>query len=362
MPLSTCNRWLALAACTTFVAAGCGREEPPPAQPRPVRTVVVTAATSSGVTEYTAEIKSRYETDLSFQVGGKLVSRAVDAGAFVAKGAVLAQLDPTDQRVGVEAARAAVMAVRAELDRARTEEARYRDLLERGLTTRAAYLAQQTAVKTGQSQLEQATAELTLNEQRLGYTTLRADSDGVVTRLFAEVGAVVGAGQRVLSVARPDALEAVFDVADGRMDEIRGATAVRVRLLSGEADTFDATIREIAPTADPATRTYQVKATIAGAPANLRLGTSVAVSVPHNGGSAGVALPATALFQKGELPAVWIVRDDLTLELRAVTVVRYESDEVLLSSGAASGERVVTAGVHRLADGERVRLLGDRDE
>jgi membrane fusion protein, multidrug efflux system len=361
MSSSTCNRWLVLGTCAVLAVA-CGREEPPKAEPRPVRTTVVAAAAAGGMTEYTAEIKSRYETDLSFQVGGKVVNRAVDAGAVVTKGTVLAQLDPTDLRVSVDAAKAAVAAVRAELDRARTEEARYRDLLERGLTTRAAYLAQQTAVKTGQSQLEQASAELTLNEQRLGYATLRADSDGVVTRLFAEVGAVVAAGQRVLSVARPDVLDAVFDVADGRMDEIRGATAVRVRLLSGEAESFDATIREIAPTADPATRTYQVKATLTAVPPSVRLGTSVTVGVPHGRGDAAIALPAPALFQQGQLPAVWIVRDDLTLVLRPVTVARFESDAVLLSAGVSAGERVVTAGVHRLADGERVRLLGEAHE
>jgi RND family efflux transporter MFP subunit len=350
-----------LCSALAVLAAGCSHEEVPAPEPRLVRSVAVTGTATGGITNYTAEIKSRYEMELSFQVGGKLVSRAVDIGAFVKKGTVLAQLDQTDQRTGVDAARAAVNAVRAELDRARTEEARYRDLLERGLTTRASYLAQQTAVKTGQSQLEQASAELQLNEQRLGYTTLRADSDGVVTRLFAEVGAVVSAGQRVLSVARPDALEAVFDVPDGRMDEIRGATAVRVALLTDATTSYVAAIREVSPTADPATRTYQVKATIADPPANLRLGTSVIVTVPQSGGAGGVALPATALFQKDGDPAVWVVHDDLTLELRAVRVERYESDAVLIAAGLAARERVVTAGVHRLAAGERVRLLDGED-
>src|SRR5215471_8734071 len=341
------------------VVAACSREAAPPAEPRAVRTIVVSGARSAGVANYTGEIKARYETDLSFQIGGKIVSRAVDAGAFVKQGAVLAQLDQTDQRVSVEAARSAVSAARAELDRARTEEARYRDLLERGLTTRASYLQQQTAVKTGQSKLEQASSELQLNEQRLGYTTLRADHDGVVTRLYAEVGGVVASGQRVLSVARPEQLEAVFDVPDGRVDEIRGVKAVRVALLSDPSAQYDSTIREIAPMADAATRTYQIKAAIAAETAHLRLGTSVTVAVPESGSAVAVALPATALFQQDHGPAVWIVHDDLTLELRPVKVARYESDTVLLSSGVATGDRVVTAGVHRLAAGEHVRLMED---
>ena len=359
---------LAAGVALVVLAAACSRAASPPPEPRPVRTIVVSGAQASGVTNYTGEIKARYETDLSFQVGGKIVSRAVDAGAFVKQGAVLAQLDQTDQRVSVEGARAAVTAARAELERAKTEETRYRDLLERGLTTRASYLQQQTAVKTGQSKLEQATAELQLNEQRLAYTTLRADHDGIVTRLYAEVGGVVASGQRVLSVARPEELEAQFDVPDGRVDEIRGVKTVRVALLSDPGSQYDAAIREIAPIADAATRTYQVKATVAaiggrspganGAQSpNLRLGTSVTVAVPDAGARAAVPLPATSLFQQDHGPAVWIVRDDLTLELRPVRVERFESDSVLISDGVAVGERVVTAGVHRLAAGERVRLL-----
>jgi RND family efflux transporter MFP subunit len=357
-----CAGTLAAGLALAVLAAACHREAPSPPEPRLVRTIVVSGAQSGAFANYTGEIKARYETDLSFQVGGKIVSRSVDAGAFVKQGAVLAQLDQTDQRVSVEGARSAVAAARAELERAKTEEARYRDLLERGLTTRASYLQQQTAVKTGQSKLEQATSELQLNEQRLAYTTLRADHDGVVTRLYAEVGGVVASGQRVLSVARPEQLEAVFDVPDGRVDEIRGVKAVRVALLSDPSAQYDSTIREIAPMADAATRTYQIKAAIASESAHLRLGTSVTVAVPESGSATAVALPATALFQQDHGPAVWIVRDDLTLELRPVNVARYESDSVLLSSGVSTGERVVTAGVHRLGAGEHVRLMEDNHE
>jgi RND family efflux transporter MFP subunit len=347
------------AVCCVLIAA-CGKEEAPAAEPRPVRSLVVIGGSLGEAITYTGEIRSRYETDLSFQVGGKLVNRAVDVGAAVKKGAVLARIDPTDQSLGVDAARSAVAAARADRDRARSDEARFRDLLERGLTTRANFLAQQTAAKTAQSRLEQATADLRLNEQKLGYTTLRADQDGVVTRVFTEEGAVVSPGQRVLSVARPSELEAVFDVPDTRIDEIRNTTDVQFALLSAPAALYPARVREVSPTADPATRTYQVKTSIPNPPWNLRLGMTVAVTVPNRGGvTSQVPLPATALFQKGNKPAVWIVKDDKTLELRPVNVDRYESDRVLISSGLKQGDRVVTAGVHRLAAGDKVRLLGD---
>jgi membrane fusion protein, multidrug efflux system len=343
-----------------LLATACSKKEAPVVEPRPVRSIVVSGGSPGEAVTYTGEIRSRYETDLSFQVGGKITNRAVDVGANVKKGALLARIDPTDQSLGVDAARSAVAAARANLDRARSDEARFRDLLERGLTTRANFLAQQTAAKTAQSQLEQATADLRLNEQKLGYTTLTADQDGVVTRTFAEVGSVVSPGQRILSIARPSELEAVFDVPDNRIDEIRGASDVQFALLSAPAALYPARVREISPTADPVTRTYLVKTSIPNPPWNLRLGLTVAVTVPARGGpTSQVSLPATALFQQGTKPAVWIVKQDQTLELRAVAVDRFESDRVLVRNGLQQGDRVVTAGVHRLAAGEKVRLMGD---
>lgn len=337
--------------------AGCDVKQAEVAPARPVRSLLVSASSDAGVSTFTAEIQPRYEANLSFQVGGKLIDRAVDVGTTVRKGELLAQLDQSDQRVSVDAARAAVNAARAELARARSDEARYRDLLERGLTTRATHLAQQTAAKTGQSKLEQALAELRLNEQRLSYTTLRANVDGVVTAVSAEVGAVVSAGQPIITIAQPSELEAAFDVPDSRIGEIRAASGAQMALLTSPQALYPARIREISPSADPTTRTYRVKAAIPLPPATLRLGMTVTVTISNLTARPAITLPATALFQKGHDAAVWVVREDQTLELRPVNVARYESDRVYIAQGLRTGERVVTAGVHRLAAGEKVRAL-----
>lgn len=340
--------------------AGCGRKEEPEQLIRPVRSLVVTGGANAESATYTAEIRSRYETDLSFQVAGKLVNRAVDVGNTVRKGQVLAQLDQTDQQLGVDAARGAVPAAQSDLDRSKSEEARFRDLLERGLTTRAQYQAQQTAVRSAEAKLSQATAELRLAQQRLGYTTLRADQDGIVTRVLVEAGSVVAAGQRAISIARPSELEAVFDVPDGRVGEVKPNLPVVITELSGGSGTWAGRVREISPSADPVTRTYQVRTTIVNPPASLRLGMTVSVTLPRVGGAPSVVLPSTAIFQKDGKPAVWIVKADSTVELRAVVVERYESDRTFIASGLSTGERVVTAGVHRLSPGEKVKLQAEK--
>lgn len=350
---------LAVAAALSIAAAlsACGAHTAAPAEARLVRTVVAGAGAGAETAAYTAEIRSRHEADLSFQISGKLIRRTVEVGSAVRKGAVLAQLDDTDQRLSAASAASALAAARAEFEHVRVDEARYRDLLERGLTTRAAYLAQLTAVKTGQSRLDQAEADLRLSTQRLSYTTLRADDDGIVTRVLLETGSVVAAGQAVLSVARLSELDAVFDVPDNRIDEVRGAHLAQIALLGDPRTPFAARVREIAPSADPVTRTYRVKAEIPAPPPSLHLGMSVGVTLAGSDTEASLALPATALFQQQTTTAVWVVKPDQTLELRPVRVARYDTDRVVLAGGLSAGERVVTAGVHRLAAGERVRML-----
>jgi len=350
-------RFLSPTAALLLVA--CGQSQAPEPEIRPVRTMTVMSGTARESNAYTAEIRPRYETDLSFQLGGKLVARPVDAGAQVKRGALLARLDEHDQRIAVDTARSSRVSAEAELARARTDEARYRDLLERGLTTQATFVAQQTATKTAQSRFEQASGELRLRQQQLGYTTLSADTDGVITRVYAEVGSVVAAGQRVVSLAQPSELEAVFDVSENRVEDVRSRPNVEITLMTIKAPALTGRVREISPSADPMTRTYQVKTTILNPPKDLQLGMTATVTLPRFGNTPLTAIPPTALFQQGDGAAVWIVKPDSTLELRAVQVDRYETNQVLIREGLNTGDRIVTAGVHKLSAGQKVRLLGE---
>jgi len=122
---------------------------------------------------------------------------------------------------------------------------------------------------------------------------------------------------------------------------------------------FDAKVREIAPAADPQSRTYLVKLSI-DQPGNvLQLGMTADVALQGGKPSAGiVSIPATALFHQGERPAVWVIRPaDATLELRPVTVDRYGERDVLIAGGLKAGERVVMQGVHTLSVGEKVASI-----
>ncbi|MDB6101091.1 MAG: efflux transporter periplasmic adaptor subunit [Gammaproteobacteria bacterium] len=339
--------------------AACHQQQETGADVRPVRTAVVGNGMYGDNLTYTGEIRARHESDLGFQVAGKLIARPAEVGASVTASTVLAQLDPADEKVAMGSAQSAVTAAQAELARATSEEASYRHLLERGLTTRTAFIAQQTATKTAQSRLQQEEAELDLRHRQLNYTTLRADRAGVITRVSADVGAVLAQGQAVVTLAEPSELDVVFDVADTQVDAVRNSKTVAAALLSARDKPLTAYVREISPSADPITRTYRVKCTLPGQPPGWRLGLNATVMLEAGHAARGIRIPSTALYEKDRKSAVWIVRADQTIELRPVVVARYDTDSLEVSSGLRSGERIVTAGVHKLLVGQKVRLLSD---
>ncbi len=339
--------------------AACHGKQETSADIRPVQTVVVGTGQYADNLTYTGEIRARHESDLAFRVAGKLIARPAEIGAYVTAGTVLAQLDPTDERVAVDSAQSAVSAAQAEVARATSEEASYRHLLERGLTTRTAYIEHQTATKTAQSRLEQATGDLDLRRRQLNYTTLRADGAGVITRVSADVGAVLAQGQAVVTLAQPSELDVVFDVADTQVDRVRNSKTVAAALLSARDNPLVAYVREVSPSADPVTRTYRVKCTLPGQPPGWHLGLNAIVTLEAGHAAQAVRIPSTALYEKDRKSAVWIVKDDQTIELRPIVVTRYDTNTVELSSGLRSGERIVTAGVHKLLAGQKVRLLSD---
>lgn len=197
-------------------------------------------------------------------------------------------------------------------------------------------------------------------KDQLDYTALKADFDGIVTGTGAEPGQIVNIGQMVVRVARQSEKDAVFSIAEQSFQDrtLRNRPDVIVALLSNPEIRAEGKVREVSPIADPATRTYQVKATLTGAPSQMMFGSSVVVRLKSAVQDA-VVLPGSAIFDKSGKPAVWVYLDaSKSVTLREVTVARYDSDRVIVGAGLSKGDVVVTAGVNRLREGQEVRLAG----
>lgn len=342
---------LALAGCND---SGEAAKEP---EIRPVRTQIVDPRPIEDDRSAVGEIAPRYESDLAFRVSGKLVSRSVDVGAVVKKDDLLARLDDADYANKLKSAQANVDSAKAALEEARTSEERQKQLLSSGTTTRARYDDALRSLNSAEAQLESAEASYQLAADQLKYTELRAEFDGVVTGVGAEPGQVVSTGQMIVRLARPDDKDAIFSVSEatlrGKPDEL---PEVKVSLLSYPEVTADGVLRELSPVADPKTRTYQVKVTLKDPPAEMRFGASVTGRMVIETEPV-VVLPGSALFDDQGKPAVWLFDETAgAVTLKPVTVNRYETDRVVIADGLEKGDIVVTAGVNRLREGQKVRL------
>jgi RND family efflux transporter MFP subunit len=352
---------VASAVGCALLLAGCSEAVAPAPEIRPVRTVAVEPKPIDDDRQSVGEIRPRQESDIGFQVGGKLVSRAVDVGVSVKTGDLLARLDDTDFQNRLRSAQSDVAAADAVLVEAQATENRQNELVAKGVTTQANYDAAVKNRRSAEAKLESAKAALDLAKDQLAYTVLKADFDGIITAVAAEPGQVVSAGQMVVKLAKPDQIDAVFNVAEAAFRDRKAAEKpeIVVSLLSSPSIVADGVVREVSPVADPTTRTYQVKVSLENPPVAMRFGASVmgrlkATTAPV------IVLPGSALFDRDGKPAVWVYDvGSSTVKLRPVQVARFETDRVVVSEGLFKGDIVVTAGVNRLREGQNVRLIED---
>jgi len=334
-----------------FLLAACGKQAEPAKVERPASTIVVGAEASDSGNVYSGEVHARYETVLGFRIGGKIVERLVDAGAFVRKGQVLARLDAAD--TGLQAS-----AANAQYHLAEEELQRYRELRDKGFVSQSALDAKETALKA-------AAAQAGLARNQAAYTSLLSDRDGVVSATFAEVGQVVSAGQPVLRVAQQGEREVTISVPESRFSSIKVGMPAEIELNATDSNvqsTVAGHVREISPAADPASRTYPVRVSFDAKNAKVALGMTARVKFKESAKNStqknsGFLVPLTAIFQQGDKAAVWIVAADRSVSLRSVEVAAYRDDGALIASGIAAGERIVSAGVHKLSVGEKIQII-----
>ena len=337
-----------LAACSKAAA-------PAEEDARPVRTLRVGIASDAVGASYSGEIRARREAALGFMVGGRIQHRAIEIGDTVAKGDVLFRLDPTDAALNANASRSQVASARSQFEQAKSDYARFSQLSKMQYVSRAELDKARMSLQTAEAALRAAEANNGVTANQAAYTTLRATASGVVTSLEAEAGQVVNAGQVVARIAEAGEREMIVSVAESRVDELRNARALSIELWADPRHRYVGKLRELAPDADAVTRTYSAKVTLLNPDDAVRLGMTAKLRVALPSHGAMRRLPLTAIIDHGS-PHVWVVDPETsTVALRKVKLVEAQDDGVLVSGGLKDGEVVVTAGVHLLHTGQKVR-------
>jgi RND family efflux transporter MFP subunit len=322
-----------------------------------VQAVLVEATKTTQSIELSGEIQAEKTVALGFRIAGRVAERSVNVGDQVKPGQVVARLEQTIERNAVAAAKAALEAARGQLATARNAFERQDQLMRQGFTTRPRFDAALKAQETAEAALENAESQLELAQERLSFTDLVSTVAGVVTMRGAEPGEVVQAGQSVVQIARDDGRDAVFRVPARLLETKTGDPLVTVALAEARGVSTTGRIREIAPQADPVTRTFEVRVGLVDAPEAMRLGSTVIGAVDTTS-AVIMSIPATALTQQGNSAAVWVVDPaKSTVSLRPIDVLRFDPDKVIVSQGLGPGDTVVSAGIQALFPGQKVTLL-----
>lgn len=325
-----------------------------------VRTALIgPSALAQGYT-YSGEVRGRYESQLAFQVNGKITQRNVQLGSAVRTGDVLMQIDVKDVAQMVNNYAAQVSSSESKLQLAESDLKRYRELLDAGAVSQSQYDQYANAYKVAMAGVRQANAQYAQVMNQLDYTFLKADKAGIVSDISAEIGQVVSAGQVIVTVVRDGEREVEISVPENRIEELRKAESIQVSFWALPNVTVDGRVREISPIADQITRTFKVRISLINPPPEMRLGMTAAVSIADSTEQPTINIPIAAVYQADSAtPAVWVVTDG-TVTLRPIQTGNYGKDNTIqVVGGLCQGERIVIAGVHKLTAGQQVNIGGD---
>ncbi|MBK6558604.1 MAG: efflux RND transporter periplasmic adaptor subunit [Comamonadaceae bacterium] len=350
---------LAILGAAMLVSA-CSRPAPPEEPVRSVKVITVGLGAFESGQEYAGEVRARVESRLGFRVAGKITKRTVEVGQRVMAGQLLAQLDPRDYQLAADAGRAQVVSATTQRDLAAADLTRYRALKDQNFISGAELERREATLKAAQATLEQAQAQLAGQGNQTGYTQLLADVSGVVTAVEAEAGQVVAAGTPVVRIAQDGPRDVVFAVPEDKLARVPVGSAVTVRSWTG-GPSLRGTVRELAASADPVTRTFPVKVTLSEKDAGeaLPLGATAYVVPQAVAQLAGgvIKLPTSALRQEGKGSAVWVLDTaSMTVRSQPVQIATADGNEAVIASGLQPGQKVVSAGVHVLSPGQKVTI------
>lgn len=334
-----------------MIFTGCGKENVEVEKIPYVKTQKINFENVNAENIYSGVVRGRYQTNMAFQVGGKILSRNVEVGNFVRRGDLLFTLDAKDILQQANQADSQVSAAEAQLKLAETNLKRYRQLFSENAISAAMLDQYQTNYDAAFANYQNAVALSKQSHNALDYTNLFSTADGVISAINVEVGQVVSAGQIILTLVQNDELEVEINIPENKLSEVKIGTPCEISFWANP-EKVSGVVREISPMADSTSKTYRVKISLQNLREDINLGMTASAIFPAKNLN-GVILPLSAIYQTGENSQVWIVTAENKAALKNVTVQDFSNNEVLVS-GLNAGEIVITAGVHKLREGQEV--------
>ncbi len=345
-----------------FAACG-GAPTPPEPQPRLVRFEEVSVAGAGRLRSFAGIAQSEIDPRMSFKVEGTIINLPAKVGQRVAAGEMMAEIDPTDYHLNLQDAQAGLNRARAE---ARNSDARFRrtrDLYENGNASRTDYDSARAGSESSQAGVESAEQRLELARRRLDYTKLRAPAAGVIASVSSVVNENVRTGEEILMfLDTGSSLEVEIAMPESLIARCKRGDAVSVRFDALPGDSLEATVTEVGVAATGSGTTFPVTVRLSGSDPNIRSGMAAEVEFRFERAAAAgrLRLPPHAVGEDREGRFVFLIEPSGegrgVARRRSVEIGELTATGLEIVSGLEDGDRVVTAGITSLGDGETVRF------
>lgn len=340
---------------TLLVACDQAPEVVPP--PKPALVAQVNRAENGGAMILVGEVKSRYESNQSFRISGKIIERKVEVGSVVKKGQLLVRLDASDTRLNAAAAQADVNAAETSYMLAKAEVERQRQLVNKKFISQSALDKYEAELKTAAARVNQAKAQAAVSGNQARYTSLLADRDGVVTQIEAEPGQVVAPGAMIAQIVDQKQIEVLVAVPESRLAGLKVGDEVSIKLWAEQQKTYVGKIREISPEASSATRAFDVRVSVVDADDAIKLGMTAGVKFAKRDQANQIMVPTSALTQINGKTIVWVIDKDNIASPREVVAGQFSEYGTEVMSGLNGDELIAIAGVHTLINGQKVKPM-----
>jgi multidrug efflux system membrane fusion protein len=343
------------------------RKKAPPSFERPPAAVTLAVASAQDVPVYLDEIGktvAREMVSVAPQVTGRMMEIHFTDGGDVKKGDPLFTIDPRPFQAQLDSALATLAQQKAALDLARTQFARYAELVVTKAVSQAEYDTRKNAVAVDEAQVKQAEAAVETARLNLQYCSIRSPIDGRAGRRLVDIGNVVTANSTpLLTIQKIDPIYADFTVNQNDLTAVqdnmrRGTLKVEVRLpdeadrpLAGQLTFLDNAVQD-------ATGTVQLRATVDNGERRLWPGRLVKVRLVLSTIQGAVLVPAVAPQMSAKGQFVYVVKEDSTAELRLVKTGQQQGNLVVIEEGVKPGEKVVVNGQLGVTPGGKVRDAG----
>jgi RND family efflux transporter MFP subunit len=332
-------RGLRFTALGMLLLTGCQKQQPAAPETLPVANVRVEAVELKphvATEEAVGTVRPKLHSVIEAKVSGQIEKMLVVPGQHVERGELLAQLDVREIQAKLDQA----LPVR---EQAENDLNRYSTLMEKRAVTQQEF----DAVKARE---RVAKAAVTEAESNLAYATITAPFAGVITSKLADVGDLASPGKPLLEIQDTKSLRLEADVPEAIIGRVEMGAKLAVR-IEAQPNELAGVVSEIAPAADPNSRTFVVKLDLAPAP-GLRAGQFGRVAIPLSE-TPVLRVPVSAVIERGQMELVFIVADKHA-HLRLVKTGKRIGDEVELVSGVDPAEQVVIDGAKGLVDGQPV--------